>query len=79
MLLSDADGDTVFVAESDGRVIGCISIHTCEPFHRCSRAGRITALVVDADYRSQGIGRALVEMAEKFCESKMHPHRGDKR
>ena len=69
-LMSEADCDAVFVAERDKSVIGCISVHTYELFHRRGRSGRITALVVDAGHRNNGVGRALVDEAEKFCISR---------
>lgn len=55
--------DTVFVAIRGDHIIGCLSAHAHELFHVAGRLGRIMALVVDADARGMGVGRALVEEA----------------
>jgi GNAT superfamily N-acetyltransferase len=69
-LARESEGDAVFVAEIDKSVIGCISVHTYELFHRGGRSGRITALIVDVAHRNSGVGRALVKMAERYCASR---------
>lgn len=52
----------VFVAEtSDGRVIGRLSISRDQ--HPASRHVADLGLMVDADYRRRGIGRALLDAA----------------
>ncbi len=55
-------------AEFDGRCIGWLMAVTeeAEGFYllpEWRRNGRITDLVVDADYRGQGVGRTLIEEA----------------
>jgi GNAT superfamily N-acetyltransferase len=69
-LARDSEGDAVFVAEIDKSVIGCISVHTYELFHRRGRSGRITALIVDMAHRNNGVGRALVKTAERYFASR---------
>ena len=60
----DLDGlrasDDVFVAESDGHVVGYIVLR-CE---RWNRRGVITDLYVDRAYRGRGIGRALIDVID---------------
>ena len=58
--------DQVFVAEKDDQLIGLISCHITILFHCDGYLGRITSLVVDENYRHQGIGKLLVKRAEKF-------------
>ena len=52
----------VFVAEHDGRVVGFVSTAT----DRATRTGHIRNLAVAEEYRSRGIGRALIEEAQNY-------------
>lgn len=61
---SGTAGRHAFVAEVDGQVVGFMSLHIIEWFHRSDPAARLGAVVVDERYRRSGIGRALVEFAE---------------
>lgn len=55
--------------QSDGSVLGLITLHSMIVLHRPRAVGRVTALVVDSALRGQGIGRALMAAAEKhFAE-----------
>jgi GNAT superfamily N-acetyltransferase len=65
--LGDAPTDRAWVAERDGAVIGVVSAHLTPLFHQRGYLGRITALVVTAAARGQGIGGRLVRQAEAFC------------
>lgn len=58
--------DQVFVAETEGKVIGVISCHITSLFHQAGASGRITSLVVDKDFRNMKIARSLLEKAEDF-------------
>ena len=64
-LLSDTGRDRVLVAESDGVVLGVLSLHWTPLLHRDRPLGRITALVVDEAARGQGIGSRFVAEAER--------------
>ena len=59
----------VLVAVENGRVVGLVSIHTHELVHAPGKLGRITALVVHSDFRRRGLGRQLVQAAERHCIS----------
>lgn len=66
----EAAGNTALVAERpDGTLSGVATLHHMLVLHRPRPVGRITALVVDAPVRGQGIGRALVAAAEEVLTS----------
>ena len=59
-----SDAELAFVAETEGDVVGFMSLHIIDWFHRPDPAARLSALVVDTKYRRLGIGRALIAFAE---------------
>jgi TonB family protein len=62
-----AAGNTALVAVMpDGALAGVATLHQTVVLHRPKPVGRITALVVDASVRGQGIGRSLVAAAESL-------------
>ena len=60
-----AGGGGLVAAQADGTLVGLATVHRLVVLHRPRPVGRITALVVDAAVRRQGIGRALVAAAEE--------------
>jgi N-acetylglutamate synthase-like GNAT family acetyltransferase len=60
---------TVLVAERDGRVVGLASMHVMPLIERAP-LGRLSAIVVAADERRAGIGRALVERVESEARAR---------
>ena len=56
----------LLVAEIDQEVVGFISLHWFDFFHSLGKIGRISAFCVDEHFRSQQIGRQLLEAAEVF-------------
>jgi len=58
-------GDRVFVAEEDGRLVGLAHLQVSPGIERDRPAAKLGALVVDAEHRGHGVGRALVEAAER--------------
>jgi ribosomal protein S18 acetylase RimI-like enzyme len=58
--------DTVLLAQDGEKIVGVISLHVLELFHQPGRLGRITSLVVDDNFRGQGVGTMLVAAADAF-------------
>ncbi|OGI94390.1 hypothetical protein A3A03_03795 [Candidatus Nomurabacteria bacterium RIFCSPLOWO2_01_FULL_40_18] len=54
-----------FVAEADGRVVGCVAIDIYS-----KRIGEIRSLAVLPDYQEQGIGTHLVELCLSKAKAK---------
>jgi putative acetyltransferase len=59
--------DHVLVAEVDGAVVGCVSLHIL-PMPRVRHIASL-GIMVDADYQSQGIGRALMTAALDLADN----------
>lgn len=57
---------TARVAELDGRVVGWIQVER-RPMLTTGPIAEVTALVVDAGCRGQGVGAALLEWAEAWA------------
>lgn len=64
--LEPSTTDLVLVATHDSTVIGCISLHILPMFHTSGGLGRITSLVIDADWRGRRIGSALMDAASAW-------------
>lgn len=65
-----AAGERALVASDDSsptRLLGVATLHATPVLHRAGPVGRVTALVVDAGHRGRGIGRALMEAAERWA------------
>ena len=58
-------GLTPLVAEVDGWVVGVCVPSIMQTLHRETPVGRISTMVVDAHFRSHGIGALLVAEAER--------------
>jgi ribosomal protein S18 acetylase RimI-like enzyme len=58
-------GEAPLVATLDKKVVGLIGIHKMATVHRPAPVGRISVLVVAEEAQDHGIGRMLVENAEK--------------
>lgn len=68
-VLAGSANDAVFVAthsQDSKHIAGCLSAHMLELFHVPGKLGRITSLVVDANMRRAGVGKALIEYSTKY-------------
>ncbi len=65
-----AFGESVLVAEEEGRLLGVLTLHIMPVLHRPTPVGRLTALVVTERERGRGVGRALVETAERMVNQR---------
>ena len=65
--LSTSKADYIWIAQSQGKVVGLLAFHVTSLLHVPGNLGRITALVVDENFRCKGIGKLLVETAEKWA------------
>jgi GNAT superfamily N-acetyltransferase len=66
-LLSSGSADRIWVAEFKGKVVGLLAFHLTPLLHVPESLGRITALVVGEEFREKGIGKQLVETAERWA------------
>lgn len=62
--LDRPDRDRVWVAEADGRLVGCIGI-----LGREDGAAQLRWFLVDPSTRGQGLGRRLIAEALDFCRA----------
>jgi GNAT superfamily N-acetyltransferase len=64
---ADPAGRVLVAVDSQGRALGFLTLHQTPVLHRPTAVGRITALAVDARAQGLGVGRMLVEEAERLC------------
>ena len=63
----DAGNDSILVAVEDHRVVGFVSLHLIPMVHEDGFLARITVLVVEEDFRGQGVGKRLLRAAEVYA------------
>ena len=56
-----------WVAENSGQIVGCIAVAITNYFHRPRSFLRVIAMIVDGQERRSGIGKNLMDLAEKFA------------
>jgi ribosomal protein S18 acetylase RimI-like enzyme len=59
-------GELVLIAIRESEALGVVTVHVTPVLHRPTSVGRITALVVTRRARGEGVGRALVDVAERL-------------
>lgn len=57
----------IFTAVDDEKIIGFIGLQICLAFEVTGKAMRIIALAVARDFQGQGVGKALIQEAEKYA------------
>ncbi len=60
--------DTLYVYEKDNKIIGLLGFRIRENIEENSRFGEISLIVVDQTCRKQGIGKQLMDYAEKLAD-----------
>jgi GNAT superfamily N-acetyltransferase len=65
---AESKHDQTLVAEQDGKVLGMIVLNITRPLHDIGNWGRVSALVIDASTRSQGVGARLLAAGEAYCK-----------
>ena len=68
--LAEMASEKMLVAERNGNVIGLISVHLTMLLHTDANLCRITSLAVDQAARRQGVGRMLIQAAERWAWSR---------
>ena len=69
-LLARNDTFGAIISERDGAVVGMIGLRVERGFEFDGMQGQIAALVVDAQFRGQGIGRLLVAAGEEWLRQR---------
>lgn len=64
------DNARAFVAESKGAAVGLLTIHLRHTLNHEAPIAQITLLVVDETVRARGVGRALVDAAERWARER---------
>ena len=66
--LARSADDAILVAEDpiEG-VVGVVTLHVLPLFHQPGNLARVTALAVRAGHQGKGVGRALMEAAERWA------------
>jgi GNAT superfamily N-acetyltransferase len=65
-LAADANA-RAFIAERDGASVGLLTIHLRHTLNHEAPIGQITLMVVDENNRNHGVGRSLVDVAERWA------------
>ncbi len=67
----DQDSRRAFIAADGERIVGYITVYIRdqEDYWRIKKVGEISGLMVGHEYRCQGVGHLLLDIAQKFFKS----------
>lgn len=71
---SSLTNQKAWIAEKDGKVVGCIAVAITVCFHREGAFMRVIAMIVDQKFRKGGIGKALMQVAEDYANKMKCSH-----
>lgn len=66
-MVRESNIDTLFVCEDEGKIQGLLGFRIRENLEEMSRFGEISAIVVYTNDRRKGIGRFMMDYAEKLA------------
>jgi (aminoalkyl)phosphonate N-acetyltransferase len=58
-----------FVAETENKIVGFISFHVQYLLHHCGAVGEVQEFYLEKDFRSQGIGKRLMNEVKKYAKA----------
>lgn len=64
------DGQMQLAALKDDVVVGCVDLYNYDPINLRAEVG----IVVAAEHRRQGVGKAILMELEKLCRTTLHLH-----
>jgi GNAT superfamily N-acetyltransferase len=67
-LIAESPIDSLFVCEEHAKILGLLGFRIRENIEEVSRFGEVSALVVNADDRLKGVGRYMMDYAEKLAK-----------
>ena len=72
-LLSTEDCFWAFIAKFEDEIVATINLNQCAAIYSGGPFGEITEFYIKPDYRSRGIGAALIKAAKNFATEKGWP------
>ena len=70
LLIENSDERCVFVAETEGEVVGMCSVQTLISTAQGAPKGWIEDVCVDEKYRGRGVGKMLLQAVDDWCLSR---------
>lgn len=68
LFVEESKFDSLFLCEEYGKTVGLLGFRIRENLEEVSRFGEVSAVVVNRDDRREGVGRFMMEYAEKMSK-----------
>jgi N-acetylglutamate synthase-like GNAT family acetyltransferase len=65
-LVAESPIDSLYVCEDNGKILGLLGFRVRENIEEVSRFGEVSAIVVNAKEKRRGVGRFMMDYAEKL-------------